>query len=323
MDSQIKPPRALLLTGASGFVGSRLLERFVDGDLPALKGVHIHALSRTAPKAWPAPHLDFHAIDLVDRESVARLVMALEPAPTWVLHLAGMADPRKAARMPRMARASNAESTRNVLVALADRALPTRFVLASTAAVYGKQGVARGTDGRIIEGSPARSRTAYGWSKRIAERFTGVFRTEALESMIARPYNHCGPGQELGYVVPDLIHEIRLAQREQREALTGSLWPERDFLHVDDVIDAYLTLLAKGQAGRIYDVARGEAWPVQALFDGLVERLGAIKGQRVNEAKTRAGEVPRIVGDSTSLRALGWTPKLGLDAILDDAARGH
>ena len=315
---------ALLLTGASGFVGERLLERYRQGDLELLpKGTHVHAVARRTPRGWPQPHVDFHRVDLVDQDAVERLVIGLNPAPTWVLHLAGMADPRRAARVPRQAKAANAESTRNLLVALAGRGLPTRFVLASTAAVYGKQAVDRGKDGLIAESSPARSRTAYGWSKRIAERFTQVFAAPGnaahIQAMIARPYNHCGPGQGPGYVVPDLVASIRASQASGEPVRTGSLWPERDFLHVDDVIDAYLLLLAQGQAGRTYDIARGEAWPVQRIFDGLVERLGPIPGQEVDAAKERAGEVPRIVGDASSLRELGWAPEHGLERILDDA----
>lgn len=314
-------PRALLLSGASGFVGSRFLARLALGELPALEGVHIHALSRTQPPGWPAPGVDFHTVDLADREAVGRVVIGLDPAPEWVLHLAGMANPREAAARPRGARAANAETTRNLLEALADRGLATRFLLASTAAVYGKEAVLGDADegGRIPEGSRARSRTAYGWSKRLAERVTLACQAPGLEAMIARPYNHAGPGQTAGYVVPDLIAELRAALREGRPARTGSLWPERDLLHLDDVIDAYLLLLERGEAGRIYDIARGEAQPVQAIFDGLVARLGAPVGHQVDPQKTRAGELKRIEGDASGLRALGWSPTKDLDAILDGA----
>ena len=323
MSSELERKRrgALLLTGASGFVGSRLLARFAAKELPALEGMHVHALSRTQPKHWPAPGVDFHAVDLTDREAVGRLVLSLDPAPTWVLHLAGIADPREAARVPRQAKAANAETTRYLLEALADRGRPARFLLASTAAVYGKYVVPEG-GGRILEGSRARSRTAYGWSKRLAERVTLACGAPGLERFVARPYNHAGPGQGLGYVVPDLVDELRRALAEGRPARTGSLWPERDLLHVDDVIDAYLLLLERGESGRIYDIARGEAVAVQALYDGLVERLGPPVGHVIAEEKTRAGEVHRIVGDPASLFMIGWRPKLGLDAILDDAVRG-
>jgi len=315
------PPRALLVSGASGFVGTRLLERFVAAELPALKGVHIHALSRSQPRYWPAPHVDFHAVDLADREAVGRVVIGLDPAPTWVLHLAGMANPREAARLPRQARAANAETTRNLLEALADRGLGTRFLLASTAAVYGKEAVPGDADegGRIPEGSRARSRTAYGWSKRLAERVTLGCTAPGLEAMVARPYNHAGPGQTAGYVVPDLVAELKAAIAEGRPARTGSLWPERDLLHLDDVIDAYLLLLARGEAGRIYDVARGEAQPMQTIYDGLVRRLGQPVGHEIDPSKTRLGELARIEGDAAGLRALGWTPTKDLDAILDGA----
>lgn len=224
----------LLLTGASGFVGSRILARLAAHELPALAGVHIHALSRSQPANWPAPGVDFHAIDLADREAVSRVVIGLDPAPTWVLHLAGMADPREAARRPRQARAANAETTRNLLESLADRGTPTRFLLSSTAAVYGKAAVPGegNAGGRIPEGSRAQSRTAYGWSKRLAERVTLGCTAPALETLVARPYNHAGPGQTAGYVVPDLAAEIRAAVAEGRSAKTGSLWPERDLLHL-------------------------------------------------------------------------------------------
>jgi GDP-4-dehydro-6-deoxy-D-mannose reductase len=168
--------------------------------------------------------------------------------------------------------------------------------LSSTAAVYGKEAVLGEADGagRIPEGSRARSRTAYGWSKRLAERVTLGCTATGLETLVARPYNHAGPGQTAGYVVPDLAAEIRAALAEGRPARTGSLWPERDLLHLDDVIDAYLLLLERGEAGRIYDIARGEAVAIQAIYDGLVRRLGEPVGHEVDPAKARSGELNRI-----------------------------
>jgi len=314
----------LLLTGASGFVGGRLLERLADpADLPHLAGMQVHALSRSEPRSWPQAGVHWHPCDLTDPDGVQRVVFELDPAPTWVLHLGGLADPRTAAAHPRRARSVNAEGTRNLLVALAsvaDVSHPIRFLFSSTAAVYGQ--AALDAEGRIPAGTRPRTRTAYGWSKRLAERIALGWAPPSIEVMVARPYNHAGPGQGPGYVVPDFVAELRAALDEGRPMRTGNLWPERDLLHVDDVLDAYLLLLERGESGGIYDVARGETQPIQAIVDGLVDRLGAPVGFEHEPDRVRAGESPRIVGDASRLRELGWEPKLDLDAILDAAIAG-
>ena len=316
----------LLLTGASGFVGGRLLERLRDPGrhgLGHLAGLPVLAFSRREPRSWPQPGVAWSPCDLTDPDAVQRAVfegLAERRGPLWVLHLGGLADPRLAARHPRQARSANAEGTRNLLVALSNVVgadAPGRVLLVSTAAVYGQR--ALDAEGRIPAGTRPRTRTAYGWSKRLAERAALACPAPGLEVVVARPYNHAGPGQGAGYVVPDLCADLRAALAEARPMRTGNLWPERDLLHVDDVLDAYLVLLERGEAGTVYDVARGEARPVRDILDGLVDRLGAPVAIEPDPERVRAGESPRIVGDASRLRALGWEPTRDLDAILDDA----
>lgn len=309
---------SLLITGASGFVGTRLLKRIAAGETDIPASTHIHTLSRNAPRSMPRSHpggISFHSCDLTNTDGCQRTILEMKPAPSSVLHLAGLANPRTAQSHPAYARAANASATRNLLSALADRGKPARFLLASTAAVYGKD--AASPEGFIQEGTRARARTAYGWSKRIAERAARACNAPGLDIIIARPYNHAGPGQELGYVIPDLAHALQASRRENRPMLTGNLWPKRDLLHVDDVLDAYLLLLEKGEAGRTYDVASGEAVSIQTILEGLAARLGDPPSIEVDETRTRPGEAPRIAGDPTALMALGWAPKYSLDQLLD------
>lgn len=316
-------PRTLLLSGASGFVGGRLLQRLAAGELPALDGVRVHAITRTQPKHWPLEGVEWSPCDLSDPDSVQRLVLELGVAPTWVLHLGGLADPRVAARHPRQARSVNAGGTRNLLSALSNIArpqTPVRFLLSSTAAVYGQE--ALDAEGRIPAGTRPRTRTAYGWSKRLAERSALACSAPGLDVMVARPYNHAGPGQSDGYVVPDLCAALREARETGQPMHTGNLWPERDLLHVDDVLDAYLLLLQRGESGAIYDIARGETFAIQEILDGLIERLGPPPGLELDPERARPGESPRIVGDARAMRALGWEPRLGLPEILDGAVSG-
>ena len=76
-------------------------------------------------------------------------------------------------------------------------------------------------------------------------------------------------------------------------------------------------MLEKGEAGRTYDVASGEAVSIQTILEGLAARLGDPPSIEVDETRTRPGEAPRIAGDPTALMALGWAPKYSLDQLLD------
>jgi GDP-4-dehydro-6-deoxy-D-mannose reductase len=104
--------------------------------------------------------------------------------------------------------------------------------------------------------------------------------------------------------------------------LTGNLYPRRDFLHVDDVLDAYRLLLERGAPGEAYNVCSGEGHSIDEALRGLQARLGA-QGQRtrVDPGRARSGEAEELIGDPEKLSALGFAPAISFEALLDDATR--
>jgi GDP-4-dehydro-6-deoxy-D-mannose reductase len=137
---------------------------------------------------------------------------------------------------------------------------------------------------------------------------------------VARAFAHTGPGQDGRFVVPAFAERLKAAKRAGAPVVkVGNLEPVREFLHVQDVVDAYARLLAQGRPGEIYNVASGEGISLEVLL----ERLGALVGVRpiavADSDLMRAGDVPHLVGDASKLRAAtGWAPRRSLDQTLRD-----
>lgn len=294
-----------LVTGATGFVGRVLVERLraADGE--------VWGLARGPRPGRAGDGVRWLEADLTDRAAVVRAVE--EAAPERLYHLGALASPRACAERPAAAFATNVGGTAAVLEGAA--AVGARVLVASSAQVYGR------ATGRIDEERPLAPVTVYGRTKRAAEAVARAFARRGVHVVVARPFNHSGPGQTTDYVLPALVEQVRAAAERATPIRTGNLFPRRDFLHVDDVLDAYALLLERGVRGEAYNVCRGEGLAIGDALRGIQRRLGAAD-QRTEEdpERVRAGDPPEIVGDPSKLAALGWTPAIGFDALLDDVA---
>jgi GDP-4-dehydro-6-deoxy-D-mannose reductase len=97
----------------------------------------------------------------------------------------------------------------------------------------------------------------------------------------------------------------------------GNLEPVREFLHVQDVVDAYARLLTKGVAGEIYNIASGQGISLEDLLFKLAGLVGVRPIVEADPELMRPADVPYLVGDATKLRtATGWAPRHSLDATL-------
>lgn len=292
----------ILVTGATGFVGSHLIERAIRaGELP-------WALARR-PRTTDG--VRWLQADLTDPRAV---VAAIERAePERIYHLGAMAAPAACAADPERAEATNVGGTAAVLDGA--EATGARVLLVSSAQVYGR------VAGTIAEDQALDPVTVYGKTKRDAEALARDRAERGHHVVIARPFNHSGPGQTTAYVLPALVEQVRAAAEGRRPVLTGNLFPRRDFLHVDDVLDAYGVLLDRGRSGEAYNVCRGEGLAIGTALAGIQARLG-LADQRTEEdpERIRPDDPEEIVGDPAKLKALGWSPKVDVESLLDAIA---
>jgi GDP-4-dehydro-6-deoxy-D-mannose reductase len=286
----------VLVTGSRGFVGPWLLRHLSDhGDV-----------------AVELPE----AADITDAAGLAAAVRQEEPEA--ICHLAAQSSVPRSWEDPLGTFTVNALGTLNLCAAAAQLAVPARVLLVSSAEVYGRVPTERMP---VDEDEPFAPVTPYAASKAAAE----VVGLQAwlggkVEVVRARAFNHTGPGQPRGFVVPDLGAQVARAARGELDRITtGNLEVSRDITDVRDVVRAYRLLLHEGHPGMAYNVCRGEA----VLISDVLRRLMRIAGVDVpvweDPARARPAEVPTHVGNPARLRSLtGWEPEIPLDQTLAD-----
>jgi GDP-4-dehydro-6-deoxy-D-mannose reductase len=307
----------VLVTGADGFVGRYLLRHLL-GSGHELAGAVRHGSD--AARGW-LTDAEYRAVrwlglELEDQASVEQLFRSRVDA---VVHLAAVASGSEAREDPGRAWVVNAAGTARLLEAAAaarDAGTADPLVLVvSSAEVYGPG------QGRRAEDAPTLPVSPYAASKAGAELSAAeVGRRTGLRIIVARPFQHTGPGQTDRYVVPAFARRLRDAKREgARQVPVGNLAPVRDISDVRDVVAAYAALLDRGVPGQTYNVCRGDGVSLEELFRKLSALIGVRAEPVPDPALTRPSDIPHLVGDNTRLRAAtGWSPSISLDQTLKD-----
>jgi len=173
----------------------------------------------------------------------------------------------------------------------------------------------------IGEGHPQRPLTPYAVSKASQELLgQRYFLSEGLPVLWTRSFNHTGPGQADAYVCSSFARQVAEVEKGRREEIhVGNLEARRDFTDVRDVARAYAAIVDRGDAGRPYNVCRGEAVSIQEILDSLVSLASTPVQIHVDPARYHALDVPLFVGDSSRLRGeTGWEPRFSLNETLED-----
>lgn len=237
--------------------------------------------------------------------------------PDVIYHLAGWSDVGRSWQDPRTAWRVNTEGVLSVLEAARSHDV-SRVVIISSADVYG---VVRPDQLPLTESTAAEPRSPYGASKVGAEILARQYhRGWGLDVVIARPFNHIGPGQTPNFVAPAFA--LRIAECEVAGGGTvthGDLSSRRDFTDVRDVVRAYRMLAVGGRAGETYNICTGVDVGMQELLDRLVHMAHVPITSSVNPDLLRPVELPVLRGSHDRLTAhTGWMPTIALEQTLLD-----
>ncbi len=307
----------VFVTGVSGFAGLVLARALVAA------GHAVHGFGRHPPdpaRLVGAP-VEFHPGDVRDQAAVARAVGAV--VPDAIVHLAAVAEPGAAEADPAAAYAVNVGGTIAVLAAARASAAHARTLLVSSAAVYGAVDPAAGP---VDEETPLRPLTVYGASKAAAELAALQWgRAYGLDVVVARPFNHTGPGQARAYVCAALASQVAAIERGQQAPVlaVGNLAPIRDVSDVRDVVAGYVALLERGRPGTVYNLCAGAGVSVGEIVAAFQTLARAPLDVRSEPGRRRRHDVPRLVGSHARATAdTGWAPRIPLRdtlvAVLED-----
>jgi len=300
----------VLVTGAAGFAGRHLL------DLLVKSGHDITAWSRSPIQPNPANpgRIHWHQVDLLDAAAVARAVGAARPS--GVFHLGASAHVGQSWGDATKTMATNVLGTHNVLRGLSSAGLTARVLIPSSAYVY------RPSAQPLREDSPIGPSSPYALSK-LAQEMLGLraIQEDGQEVVVARSFNHTGPGQSAEYSASGFARQIALieAGRMPPTISVGNLDASRDLSDVRDTVRAYHTLLARGATGEIYNVCSGTAVPIRDVLQALVNLSRSKVAIAVDPARYRPSDTPVLLGDPGKLKKqTGWVPEVPLQETLSN-----
>jgi GDP-4-dehydro-6-deoxy-D-mannose reductase len=194
---------------------------------------------------------------------------------------------------------------------------PMKFINNNVGAVYDPRECSPFTeDSRLSPTSP------YAVSKIAQEQMVAYYGKRGFEYVIARPFNHIGPGQSEGFIVPDIAKQIVAVEKGQADTISvGSLGLRRDYTDVRDIVRAYRLLIEEEgtQAHNIYNICSGKSYSGQQILDGLLAH-GAVEPKIVqDEARLRPADAPNVVGSNDRIKQdVGWQPQIKLDQTLKE-----
>jgi GDP-4-dehydro-6-deoxy-D-mannose reductase len=226
-----------------------------------------------------------------------------------VVHLAGLsavgpsfADPQ------RYLHGNSAPMTQLAENLLVSGARP-RVVVVSTGAVYAP-GV------QVDEDAPIRTSSPYVVSKLLLEAQCSYYRARGLDVVVMRPFNHIGPGQQPGFLLPDLLQGVAAGS-----LTVGNLDTRRDYTDVRDVARAYrLAVEAPFVRAPVLNVSSGRSVSGREVLDLVARELGVQPEVIVDPARLRPDDPADISGDSTLIDTeLGWRPDIDLTTTVRDA----
>lgn len=298
-----------LITGANGFVGSHLAD-YLNQMSIEVHGTDIHQLVATTAQKFASSH----ALDIRNEDAVRQLLHSIQP--DMIFHLAAITYVPQSFESPWLTFEVNVRGTLNILEA-ARTLSQSRVLIVSSSEVYG---MIQPKDLPLRETQPFNPGNPYSVSK-VAQEVLGLqyHLTHRVDVLIARPFNHVGPGQNERFVLADFATQIaRMEQGQQEPVLrVGNLAAERDFTDVRDVVRAYHLLMTHGEPGQVYNICRGETFVLKQLVEKLTEMSNLNIEIQVEAERMRPIDVPCIVGDYTKLQnRTGWKPTIDMNTTL-------
>lgn len=311
-----------LVTGAGGFVGQWLCRALLRDGWQVTGTTIGEPPSAGVLAPDELRQIRWRSIDLRSGEDRRTLGGLLDrELPEAVFHLAAIAFVPAAGSDPMRALDTNVTAAVRLVEALrshrAAGTLDATLLVIGSAEQYGRHDSARA----LTEDDDLRPRTFYAATKCAQEAFAlAAARAESLRVIATRSFNHSGRGQAPDFLLPSLVRRSLAARANPDARVTiGNVDTVRDFLHVEDVVAAYISLVERGRPGEVYNVCSGEGVTVGAIAAEVLARAGVTGPLVVEESLRRAVDVPFLVGDNSKLRAdTGWQPTRTRTAIIDD-----
>ncbi|HIX82923.1 MAG TPA: GDP-mannose 4,6-dehydratase [Candidatus Megamonas gallistercoris] len=304
----------ILVTGAGGFVGKHLIKELLkrNHDVVALGIGNNRDLHKMKIPVYETNILDFNIVyKNIQKEQ-----------PDGVIHLAAQSNVGVSWNKPQITASVNIEGTLNLYKAFFEINPSGRFLNIGSSDEYGltaKKGIP------LTEEMECKPQNPYSISKFCSEQLIlQLAKKDDVNVISTRSFNHFGPGQSKGFVISDFASQIANIKKgiKENKIYVGDLSPARDFLYIDDVVNAYILLIENRVPNGVYNISSGKSYKIEYMLNKLIEIADVDIEVLIDKEKFRPVEVSNFMGNSDKLRKiLNWKPMIdineGLNKTLD------
>jgi len=303
----------ILLTGATGFVGPRLLA--------ALRQSSFHDAQFRLWGYRPAAGVpdSLTNIDICSAAAVAAAVAQFKP--THVVHLAAQSHVPTSFKQPELTWRINVMGTLNLFEALRKHVPQAGILYISSSEIYGRSFQA----GKPLdETALLQPQNPYAASKAAADLMAGQYAAQGLKIVRLRPFNHIGAGQREEFVAASFAAQVaRIEAGQQKPVIrVGNLEARRDFLDVADVVRAYVMALEQIELlppGLILNICSGVSRKIEDLLNGLIAQAACPVLVELDPGRMRPSDTPVAVGCADAVKHyLGWEARIPFSSTLKD-----
>jgi len=291
-----------LITGSRCFVGQHLLKELTDNKYTVF-GFDLSEDNNTK------------AVDILDAKAVRECINKIEP--DVIFHLAAYANIPLSWENPQKTFEVNIIGSINLLEAVRNEKPDCRVILVGSSDQYGATGILA----PISEDYDLNPKNPYAMSKKTQEEIGKLYRTVyGLNICMTRSFNHSGPGQRTGFIIPDLCSGLVAIEIRKTDVLkVGNLETIRDYTDVRDVVRAYRLIYEKGKSGEVYNVGSGKGRRGQEILDMLTSMATTQFTVEIDEERKRTSDTPIFVCNNNKLHShTGWEPEIPIETTLLD-----
>ncbi len=308
-NSGFSPHAEILVTGAAGFIGSRLVQQIVD------TGLHVIALDNLSvglPLPQQTEAITPIVADIRNAQAMSEVFDSYKPEA--IIHLAALHHIPTCEAKPHLALDINVLGTQ-VILDQAQSSGCQNIILASSGAVYDW------ADGPLSEDtSPVRARDIYATTKLTNEYQLSTWTDRSgFRAHIARLFNVIGLHDPNAHLIPDIVKQLGRAEKQCVIKL-GNLTPRRDYIYVDDVAAGLVAMLMHLKNSKNFDtfnLCTGSEASVSELVLMLGELAGTdVELQQDSARMRKVDRMSQLGNPSRSAQHLGWTARTSLRTAL-------
>lgn len=304
-----------IITGINGFVGRHLASYLIEKEYEVWGTTRQTSIMAIHSLPW-----NILSVDLNDENQLIKHLNKIRP--DYIFHLSGQSSVKKSWENVKDTFQSNVDHTISLLEAIkkSDVSASVKIITVGSSEEYGKVP----TDMMPIkESTPLQPISPYGVSKAsvsmLAQHYYNAY---GIRIVHARPFNHIGPMQRIGFVASDFAKQIAEIEFGLKAPLieVGNLNSERDFCDVRDIVSAYESLLKNARFGEIYNVCSGKPVTIRFILEQYISFSTFSNIEvRENQALHRPVDYPRYYGDPTKIHEqTGWSNRIAIKQSLED-----